>query len=134
MYASSGAGLGKAICERWTIGLLMLEEYYRGAHKAFHKFQCPMWIFTSHVPIDRDNLSPEEKTLLQQRDDITWDPQVNGGTLREIESWRYWTTQEVQVVGVPAAHDQIWFHVDTEIAIWRSFRELAEIDQRLEGM
>eukprot|EP00747_Dinoflagellata_sp_TGD_P001181 gnl/TRDRNA2_/TRDRNA2_101621_c1_seq1.p2 gnl/TRDRNA2_/TRDRNA2_101621_c1~~gnl/TRDRNA2_/TRDRNA2_101621_c1_seq1.p2 ORF type:complete len:182 (-),score=34.06 gnl/TRDRNA2_/TRDRNA2_101621_c1_seq1:342-887(-) len=138
MYVNGGKkGLCKAICERWTIGLLQLEEFYRSCNEAFHRFRCPVFVISGATAKDPPdpNAIPDEATKmwLRTKADISWQPKEKGGMAAENKFWTRWTTGQVEYLEVDAPHDEIWFHTDTEIWIWRTFRGLADIDARIEA-
>lgn len=148
------SGAGKLILERWTIGLLMLEEWYRwcrenGEHPdgfrdkgVYHVCDCPIFVFsgTGFAKFSADaekgadhikSLPAETRKWLREKDAIAW--QIPDGETGEGEmrSWDKWTTKEVTYTYVEAAHDEIWYHFDTEQPLWRSFMALGDIHSRM---
>jgi len=150
-------GAGRLICERWTIGLLMLEDWYRwcrenGPHSdgvrekgVYHIFDCPLWVvvgngFAKYSPDSEfkekcekaaAELPRETKDWFAKKEKITWHPPDGETYVGEMRSWDKWTTKEVEFSAVDAPHDQVWYHFDTEQPIWRSFITLADIHSRM---
>jgi len=143
-HTSKGISAGRFMMERWSIGLLMLEEWYRwcrenGPHPdgvrdkgVYHVFDCPMWVVGNPTMTGEHREVPDEvKEWSQKKNQISWDIPAGETAEGEFKSWVKWTTKEVTFIYVDAPHDQIWYHFDTEQPIWRSFIALADIHSRM---
>lgn len=122
--AKGKAKLADQIYARWSYGMRILEDFYRTADEAYHKFNCPLLVFAGaglkfspkndkHKKVKRKRLPTVEEISA-----ITWD---------EYTTWTKWTTGPCDFAEVPAAHHEIWYHLDTETKFWQEFLKLSGV-------
>jgi len=118
--------LGDEIYARWSYGMRILEDFYRGCTEQFHTFNCPLYVFVG-LPIfyeqtmyESGEMSPEQKAKREP-----WYRVAHRYDRADFEKWKEWTTSSCELIGVQAGHFEIWYHPDTQVKFWQEFLKLS---------
>merc|ERR1712151_124445 len=118
--------LGDQIYERWSYGMRILEDFYRNAEEAFHKFHCPLYVVVGSPAFE---LEKRFKSGRMSEKETAW--YLPFSSIRGISSrdsyykWERWTTGTCEFIEVDADHASIWYHIETETKLWQAFLKLS---------
>mmetsp|Transcript_24996 Transcript_24996/g.70412 ORF Transcript_24996/g.70412 Transcript_24996/m.70412 type:complete len:346 (-) Transcript_24996:11-1048(-) len=124
------AKLADQIYDRWSYGMRILEDFYRSAEEAYHVFHCPLVVFIGGGALmQREHAKKGHKkpTPPKKRVGLPTVEEISTVTYEDHLKWKRWTTGTCQFFEVPAAHHEVWYHIETDTKLWQTFLGLTSI-------
>jgi len=123
--------------ERWSYGMRILEDFYRTAEQAYHKFHCPIYVIAGMVAFQDE--AAERKIQEQRKAGKPKKPRQGLPEMYDIMAitkdsyfkWESWTTDKCEFIPVRALHHEIWYHLDTDTKLWQKFLEHSGVTPEL---
>mmetsp|Transcript_10110 Transcript_10110/g.31843 ORF Transcript_10110/g.31843 Transcript_10110/m.31843 type:complete len:320 (-) Transcript_10110:118-1077(-) len=125
--------LADEIYERWSYGMRILEDFYRTSEEAYHKFNCPMYVFCGHVafmpPAEVKKIKEQvaAKKPKKKREGLPSMSDISAVVMDDYRRWSNWTTGSCEFIPVASPHHEIWYHLETDTKLWQVFLQLSGV-------